>query len=195
DQDLLDRIARVPTPAFAVLNKIDRLRNKDRLLGYLEETASRHGFAEIIPVSALRKDNIDELLDCIPRYLPVSPPLFPADAQTDRSDEFRAAEIVREKLTLLLRQELPYGLTVQVEQFERRGKGFTIHAVIWVERESQKGMVVGKGGENLKRVGRAARLELRREFAAPVHLELWVKVRANWSDSEQDLKRLGYELP
>ena len=135
--------------------------------------SQRHRFAELVPVSAVKGDNLGELLKLIPRYLPASPALFPEDMISDRSQGFQAAEIVREKLTLNLRQELPYGLTVQIEQFTHDDAGITIHAVIWVERDSQKGIVVGKGGSMLKRVGKAARLELRERLALPVHLELW----------------------
>ncbi len=115
--------------------------------------------------------------------------------QTDRSPAFHAAEVVREKLTVHLREELPYGVTVQIEQYEHTDRGVDIHAMIWVERDSQKGIVVGKGGSMLKTVGREARIELARSLGKPVHLELWVKVKENWADSEQDLLSLGYETP
>jgi GTP-binding protein Era len=115
--------------------------------------------------------------------------------QTDRSAEFQAAEVIREKLTLMLHQEVPYGLTVQIERYESDDDRLTINAVIWVDRDSQKGIVVGKGGKVLKTVGQSARLELCEQLGCRVHLELWVKVKDNWSDSEQDLMRLGYELP
>jgi len=131
----------------------------------------------------------------IPKFLPESPPLFPEDMHTDRSDEFHAAEVIREKLTLLLHQELPYGLTVQVERFVQEENGITINAVVWVERDSQKGIVVGKNGNVLKKVGRSARLELAESLQQAVHLELWVKVKSNWADSEKDLLSLGYEAP
>jgi GTP-binding protein Era len=114
---------------------------------------------------------------------------------TDRSRSFRAAEVIREKLTLNLRQEVPYGLTVQIEQYNEDEASLEIFATIWVERDSQKGIVVGKNGSVLKKVGRAARLELKAELGVPVHLELWVKVKDNWADSEKDLMRLGYETP
>ena len=130
-----------------------------------------------------------------PGYLPQSEPLFPREMITDRSENFRAAEVVREKLTLMLRQEIPYGLTVQIERFERDDKGILINAIIYVERDSQKGIVVGKGGSLLKKVGRAARLELKEQLGESVHLELWVKVKDNWADNENDLLRLGYESP
>jgi GTP-binding protein Era len=115
--------------------------------------------------------------------------------QTDRGPEFQAAEIIREKLTVQMRQELPYGLTVQVERYEQEERGIGVHAVIWVERDSQKGIVVGKGGSMLKRIGKEARLEIARNVDQPVHLELWVKVKDNWADSEKDLISLGYESP
>ena len=115
------------------------------------------------------------------------------DQVTDRSDEFQAAEIVREKLTLRLRQELPYGLTVVLEQFKEEDGSLLINAVIWVERSGQKAIVIGNGGEQLKEVGRAARLEMVELFKRPVHLELWVKVKENWSDNEIALRQLGYE--
>jgi GTP-binding protein Era len=121
--------------------------------------------------------------------------LFPEDMRTDRSAEFHASEVIREKLTKLLHQELPYGLTVQIERYEQVDKRLTINAIIWVDRESQKGIVVGKGGNILKKVGQSARIELSRQLGQAVHLELWVKVKENWSDSEQDLMRLGYESP
>jgi GTP-binding protein Era len=114
---------------------------------------------------------------------------------TDRSREFHAAELIREKLTLMLHQELPYGLTVQIERYLEDDQGVTINAIIWVERDSQKGIVVGKGGAVLKRVGRAARLELSEQLGRRVHLELWVKVKSNWADSEKDLAGFGYESP
>ncbi|MDH4046765.1 MAG: GTPase Era [Gammaproteobacteria bacterium] len=193
DEDVLKRIRQSSVNAIALLNKIDNVVPKDALLQHISDMSKRHSFVELIPISATRRDNLDALLSLIPRYLPVSPPLFPDDMISDRNDEFRAAEIVREKLTLNLRQELPYGLTVQIEQFKRDEGGVTIHAVIWVERDSQKGIVVGKGGSMLKRVGQAARLELREQLAVPVHIELWVRVKENWADSERELARLGFD--
>jgi GTP-binding protein Era len=195
DDDVLKRIRDASLPAIALMNKTDKVVPKELLLEYIREMSRRHEFSDLVPISATRRINCDELLQLIPRYLPESPSLYPDDAISDRGDEFRAAESVREKLTVNLRQALPYGLTVQIEQFERDESGATIHAVIWVEKESQKGIVVGKGGSMLKRVGQAARLELRDELAIPVHLELWVRVKDNWADSERDLLRLGFDAP
>lgn len=194
DEQALKRIgAAGKAPVIAVINKIDKVHPKQELLRVIEEMAARFAFVEVVPVSALQRENLDRLLSVIPSYLDESPPLFPADAVSDRSDSFRIAELIREKLTLALRQEVPYGLTVQIERFEREAQGIAISALILVERESQKGIVVGKGGALLKKAGRAARLELKEQFGVPVHLDLWVKVRDNWADSEEQLLRLGYD--
>ena len=160
DDDVMKRVQRARVPVVAVLNKVDRVHPKEQLLDSIALMQARGDFAEIVPVSALKHDNLDGLMALLPSFLPESPPLFPEDMHTDRSKEFHAAEVIREKLTLNLHQELPYGLTVQVERYLEDEKGVTINAVIWVERDSQKGIVVGKGGGVLKRVGRAARLEL-----------------------------------
>ena len=195
DGDVLRRLKSVDAPVIAVLNKVDLVKPKEKLLAIIAETSRRREFADIVPLSASKSDNLDALLDLIPGYLPESPHLFPSDMHTDRGVDFHAAEIIREKLTLSLHQEVPYGLTVQIERFEEDTEQTVIHAVIWVERDSQKGIVVGKGGAVLKRVGREARLELKEQLGRPVHLELWVKVKDNWADSEKDLQRLGYESP
>ena len=195
DDDVVYRFRSIETPVVAVLNKVDRVHPKDRLLEAIAALSKRYEFAEIFPVSALKKDNLDALMAIIPNFLPESPLLFPQEMQTDRSAEFQAAEVIREKLTLMLHQEIPYGLTVQIERYELDDDRLTINAMIWVDRDSQKGIVVGKGGKVLKMVGQSARLEISEQLGCRVHLELWVKVKDNWSDSEQDLMRLGYELP
>jgi GTP-binding protein Era len=195
DQDILDRLESTKAPVIAVLNKIDRVHPKEALLDALAVMSARREFAEVVPISARRPDDVEKLCALVPPYLPESEPLFPEDMLTDRSEQFRIAEIIREKLTLALRQEVPYGLTVQIERMIREKNVLDINAVIWVERDSQKGIVVGKGGSVLKRVGRAARLELNETLGERVHLELWVKVKDNWADSEKELLRLGYESP
>ena len=195
DDDVLKRLKKVAAPVVAVLNKIDKVHPREKLLDGMALMSARLDFAEIMPLSALKGDNLDKLMDLLPGFLPESPPLFPADMHTDRSREFHAAEVIREKLTLMLHQELPYGLTVQVERYLEEEGGITINAIIWVERDSQKGIVVGKNGSVLKRIGRAARLELKEQLGQSVHLELWVKVKSNWADNEQDLLNLGYEAP
>lgn len=197
DEHVLQRIKAVnrPTPVFAVLNKIDRVKRKSDLLSGIADMSARFEFAEIIPLSARQGDNVDRLLATLPNYLPASPPLFPAESLTDRSDVFLAAELIREKLTYVLRDELPYGVAVQIERFNETERGTDIDAVIWVERESQKGIVIGKGGAQLKAVGQQARQDMIRQLDRRVHLELWVKVKDNWADSETELQKLGYDMP
>jgi GTP-binding protein Era len=195
DQDVLERLEPVTAPVIAVLNKIDKVHPKALLLEALATMSDRRDFAEVIPVCARRRDDVGQLQKLVRQYLPESGPLFPGDMITDRNERFLVAEVIREKLMMGLRQEIPYGLTVQVEQYREDEKGIEIHAVIWVERDSQKGIVVGKGGKQLKNTGRAARLELKEQLGRPVHLELWVKVKENWADSEKDLQHLGFDAP
>ena len=195
DDDVVKRLKSCKAPVIALLNKIDKVHPREKLLDGIALMSARLDFAEIVPISALKDDNLDHLMAMIPAFLPESPPLFPEDMQTDRSDEFHVAEIIREKLTLMLHQEMPYGLTVQVERMVKEEKGIAINAVIWVERDSQKGIAVGKDGSVLKKVGRSARLEIVELLGQRVHLELWVKVKSNWADNATDLMNLGYEAP
>ena len=195
DDDVLQRLKSARAPVIALINKIDKVHPKERLLESLAVMAARSEFAEIVPISAMKSDNLDHLMKMIPPYLPESPPLFPEEMKTDRSEEFHIAEIIREKLTLMLHQEMPYGLTVQIERFVREERGVAINAIIWVERDSQKGIAVGKNGGVLKKVGRSARLEIAEMLGQAVHLELWVKVKTNWADNDKDLMNLGYEAP
>jgi len=153
-------------------------------LPFLEDLTQRVPASGIVPISALQSDNLDRLVDLIGSRLPVSPPLFASDVVTDRDEPFHAAEIVREKLTLKLREELPYGINVQIERFVDENNRLMINAVIWVERAGQKAIVIGQGGERLKEIGRLARIELNDLWQRSVHLELWVKVKENWADSE-----------
>jgi GTP-binding protein Era len=193
DQRVLDELLKQERPIILVLNKADKVFPKERLLPFIDELNRRASFAEVVPLSALKHSNIEQLPATIASYLPESPPHFPEDQVTDRSQEFQAAEIVRVKLTLRLRQELPYGVTVVIEQFKEEEGRLLINAVIWVERSGQKAIVIGNAGEQLKEVGRAARIEMNELFKRPVHLELWVKVKENWSDNETALRQLGYE--
>ena len=194
DQRVLDALKQQQRPIILVLSKVDKVTPRERLLPYITEMSRRAEFVEVVPLSALKHSNLEQLPSIIARHLPLSPPHFPPDQVTDRSPEFQAAEIVREKLTLRLRQELPYGLTVALEQFKEEDGRLLVNAVIWVERTGQKAIVIGQGGEQLKEVGRSARIEMSNLFGRPVHLELWVKVKENWSDSEMALKQLGYEM-
>jgi GTP-binding protein Era len=195
DDDVVKRLKSCKAPVIALLNKIDKVHPREKLLDGIALMSARLDFAEIVPISALKDDNLDHVMTMIPAFLPESPPLFPEDMQTDRSDEFHVAEIIREKLTLMLHQEMPYGLTVQVERMVKEERGIAINAVIWVERDSQKGIAVGKDGSVLKKVGRSARLEIVELLGQRVHLELWVKVKSNWADNATDLMNLGYEAP
>jgi len=196
DERALAELREAGRPILLLINKVDRAHPKDRLLPFIAELSAKAEFAEIVPLSALKQANIERLPEVIARYLPESPLLYPPDQVTDVSDRFMAAEIIREKLTLRLQEEVPYGLMVEVEGIgvaeDEPGK-LVVQAVIWVERTGQKAIVIGKGGELLKEVGRAARLDLKRHFGQPVHLELWVKVREDWSDDEAALRRFGFE--
>jgi GTP-binding protein Era len=193
DQLALERIVRAGRPAIAAVNKVDRVRPRARLLPYLAELAGRHAFSAIVPVSALREENIVELRGVIAAHLPLSPPLYPAGELTDRSLGFRIAETIREKLTLELNQEVPYGIAVEVERVAEEEGMLNVDAAIWVDREGQKPIVIGARGERLKRVGRAARLALNALLGRRLHLNLWVKVRANWADNARALRELGVE--
>ncbi|HEU4530622.1 MAG TPA: GTPase Era [Steroidobacteraceae bacterium] len=193
DERVLERVRAAARPTIAVVNKVDRVHDKARLLPYLEALAGRHEFREVVPLSAEKGDNVARLPELIENLLPASPPLFPTDQITDRSERFLAAEIIREKLTWRLREELPYGLTVELERFGEEEGRFVIGAVIWVERTGQKAIVIGAGGERLKEIGRLARLDLNELLKRHVHLELWVKVKENWADSEQALRTFGYD--
>ena len=193
DQRVLDELKRAGRPIMLLINKIDQVRGRERLLPFIEELTGKANFIEVLPLSGLKRDGLDRIAQLVAKYLPESPPHFPEDQYTDRSTEFQIAEIIREKLTLRLRQELPYGLTVQIERMEEDKGRLVINAVIWVERNGQKAIVIGQGGEQLKEIGRAARIDINRLLDRPVHLELWVKVKENWSDNENALRQLGYE--
>jgi GTP-binding protein Era len=188
-----ERVRGLKQPLFLVINKVDRVTPKDRLLPFLDEMTRRVPASEIVPVSALERDNLDRLADVVGLRLPVAPPLFAPDVLTDRDEPFQAAEIVREKLTLKLREELPYGINVQIERFAEEDGRIIINAVIWVERAGQKAIVIGQGGERLKEIGRLARIELNDLWQRSVHLELWVKVKENWADNEMALRQFGYD--
>ena len=193
DELVLGRIVRAAKPAIAAVNKIDRVRPRERLLPYLGELGTRHPFLAIVPVSALRADNVADLRDTIAAHLPRGPALFPDGELTDRGVSFRIAETIREKLTLELNQEVPYGIAVEVERLTEEEGVLTVDAAIWVDREGQKPIVIGARGERLKRVGRAARLALNEMLGRRLHLNLWVKVRENWADNARALRELGVE--
>jgi GTP-binding protein Era len=193
DEWVWERVRGLKQPLFLVINKVDRVYPKEKLLPFLEDMTARVPASGIVPVSALESDNLDRLADLVGSRLPLSPPLFATGVLTDRDEPFHAAEVVREKLTLKLREELPYGINVQIERFADEGSRLMINAVIWVERAGQKAIVIGQGGERLKEIGRLARIELNDLWQRSVHLELWVKVKENWADSEMALRQFGYD--
>jgi GTP-binding protein Era len=193
DEWVWDRVRSLKQPLFLVVNKIDRVFPKELLLPFLDEMAQRVPASGIVPISAMQADNLEPLVELLAARLPLAPPLFATDVLTDRDEPFHAAEVVREKLTLKLREELPYGINVQIERFADEEGRIMINAVIWVERSSQKAIVIGQGGERLKEIGRLARIELNDLWQRSVHLELWVKVKENWADSEMALRQFGYE--
>ena len=194
DYTLIEMLEGKLERTFLLLNKIDALTGKSAMLPTIEK-ASRFPFAEFVPLSAKTGENLPRLTEQIFARLPEGPALFPHDMTTDRDLKFRIAEEIREKLMTLLHKEVPYGLTVEVEHVGPNEEGQTlVHALIWLERESQKPIVIGKNGSVLKEAGRAARVALTQLLGNRVHLELWVKVREHWSDSERELARLGYDV-
>ncbi len=193
DQLVLERIVRSGRPTLVAVNKVDQVHPKERLLPYLQQLGERHPFQALVPVSALKGSGIEPLRDAIVARLPHSPPLFDQDQLTDRGLQFRIAEMIREKLTLELNQEVPYGIAVQVERLAEEDGQLAVDAAIWVDREGQKPIVIGARGERLKRVGTSARLALNGLLGRRLHLTLWVKVRENWADNARALKDLGLE--
>jgi len=193
DKAIAKLLSRVEVPVFLVVNKIDTVPEKAELLGYLDEVQALGSFEQVFLISALRGDGVEAIEQGLLKSLPFSMPFYDEDQITDRSERFLAAEFLREALTLRLHQELPYSLTVEIERFKREDGVVRIHAIIWVERDSQKQIVIGKGGQVLKQVGRDARKALEALFEAKVYLETWVKVSRDWSRSEKMLERLGFD--
>ncbi len=193
DEVVARRVERRQCPLIIAVNKTDRVDNKNQLLPHLEFLAGRFPDAEIIPLAALHGTNLDRLKTLIREKLPAGEFFFPDDQVTDRSQRFIAAEMVREKIMRQLGAELPYEAAVEIEQWRREGAVLHIHAVILVEREGQKRIVIGSKGQRIKRLGQEARLELERLLDTKVMLHLWVKVKAGWSDDERALKTLGYD--
>lgn len=195
DQQVLGYLQQQSQPVIAVVNKIDQLPRREALLPLLEQLTQRGEFIEVVPVAALKQTNLERLQQRVLSYLPLSEPIYPDDQLTDRSERFLAAEIVREKLTRQLGNELPYALTVEIEQFTIDKGLLRIAALIWVEREGQKRIIIGKGGERLKLVGAQARADMEQLFGHKIYLQLWVKIKQGWSDSERLLGQLGYGEP
>ena len=180
-------------PVFLVANKLDTITRRTDVMPWLKGMQDRHPFAEYVPMSATRPGDVERLFKIVEPYLPQQPWIYDEDTLTDRSDKFMAAELIREKLFRLTGDELPYSATVVIDKYEEEGNLRRIAATIVVEREGHKGMVIGEGGDLLKRIGSETRQELEKLTGSRVFLELWVKVRSGWADSEEHLRSYGYE--
>jgi GTP-binding protein Era len=192
DAMVLDLVKKSGAPTILVVNKIDLIKRKDELLPFLAEMAQRHEFLEVIPLSAGKGEQVELLEEKVLIAMPEADNFFPEDQLTDRSERFFAAELVREQLTRRYAKEIPYALTVEIEKFEQEGNLYRINALVWVEREGQKRIIIGEKGEALKESARQARLEMERFFERKVYLNVWVKVKKSWSSDETALHRLGY---
>lgn len=192
DAVIFEKLKEANLPVILAVNKIDKVKNKDELLVFFDHAQHRYPFAHLIPISALKNNNLDTLEQLILTLLPKGDLIYPEDQVTDRPERFLAAEIVREKLTRRLGAELPYELTVEIERYEELDNITKIYALIWVERDSQKTIVIGKDGEMLKKVGIDARLDIEKLIATKVYLQLWVKVKKGWSNDERALNSLGF---
>jgi GTPase len=193
DQFIMEYLRRLQIPIFLVLNKIDEVQ-RQAIIPLINRYVQQFKFSEVVPVSALTGENTERLLDVILKYLPVGHPLFPEDAVTDQPIRQIAAEIIREKILVRTREEIPYSVAVAIEEYseDQEKQMVSIHAVIYVERDSQKGILIGKGGQMLKSIGTEARLELERLIGTKVFLQLWVKIKEDWRGNEVLLNELGY---
>ena len=184
-------------PVVLVVNQVDKIKDKGALLPFIAKVSEGREFAAVHPLSALKRKGLEALVDSLLGLVPEAAPAFGEDEITDKSQRFLAGELVREQLMRQLGEELPYATTVEVERFEEepsptRGVMYRIDAVVWVEREGQKAIVIGKGGERLREIGSRARQQMERLFDAKVFLQTWVRVREGWSDDEAALRSLGY---
>ncbi|MET1254752.1 GTPase Era [Aliikangiella maris] len=194
DELVLEHIKTHNVPVILFINKVDKIKDKEALLPYLQQLSTKYAFQQIIPGSALKNNQVDALKNYLLDAMPEGDFVFPEDYYTDRSERFLTAEIIREKLIRQLGDELPYSITVEIEQFKMDEKGLLrINGLILVERSGQKSIVIGKGGSRLKQVGTDARKDIERLFAQKVFLELWVKVKDGWADDERALRSLGFD--
>jgi GTP-binding protein Era len=193
DEQVLQRLTATECPVILAINKTDKVEEKASLLPVISRYVELRSFLAVIPVSALQGTGLDVLEDVIAKHLPVSDFIYPEDQLTDKSERFFAAEIVREKIIRQLGEELPYQTAVEIEQFVDDAGLLRIAALIIVEKEGQKKIVIGDGGERLKKIGQQARLDMEKMFGAKVMLKLWVKVRRGWADNERALNSLGIE--
>lgn len=192
DEVIFKKLERAGLPVILAVNKVDKVKDKEVILAFFAEAQKRFPFQEMLPISALKSTNLDRLEQVLMRLLPESELIYPEDQVTDRPERFLAAEIVREKLTRRLGDELPYSMTVEIEKYEELKKITKIYAIIWVERSSQKNIVIGKQGELLKKVGTDARVDIEKLIDQKVYLQLWVKVKKGWANSERALQSLGF---
>lgn len=193
DEDILELIKQSGLPAVLAVNKVDKIADKAELLPWLEQMAQRHDFKAIIPVSAKTGVQVPQLQDLLQTFMPEGPHLFAEDQFTDRPIKFLCAELVREKIFRLSGQELPYSTTVEIESYEDEGRLIRIHALIWVDKESHKRMIIGDKGQKLKDIATAARLDMEKLLGKKVFLQCWCKVKSGWSDDERSLRQLGYD--
>ncbi len=192
DEQVQQQIQASGRPALLVVNKIDQVKQRQELLPWLEEHVDAGLWRKVLLVSARNGSGVDDLMVSLGELLPAGPPLYPEEQVSDRNLRFMAAELIREQLLRYLHKELPYGVHVQIERFDEQTKPLEIDAVIWVERASHKGMVIGKQGAMLKQIGKASRLQLNRLIGRPVHLSLWVSVRPGWQSNPQTLRDSGF---
>ena len=192
DEHVARSLKSVSAPVLLIVNKIDLIPDKSRLLQFLEKEVKTDRFSEVFLIAAKSGNGVDVLEDKVMQSLPFSRPFYDEDQFTDRSERFLAAELIREQLMLRLHQELPYSLTVEIEEFKREDRLLRIGAIVWVERKGQKQIVIGKGGDVLKFVGTQARHALQELFDEKIFLRLWVKVSHDWSDNERALRQFGY---
>ncbi len=189
---IINKLIDIETPVFLVPNKID-LVEEAQVVELIQLMATKMNFAEVIPVSAAKKGNLDRLMDSLFNYLPEGPLYYPEDEYTDQPERFIVAEYIREKALYLTREEVPHSLAVEIEEFEARPNLIYVRAAIYTERDSQKGIIIGKNGSMLKKIGEMARRDIENLLGSQVYLELWVKVKKDWRNSEAQLKNLGYK--
>ena len=191
EQHIIEQLSKVSTPVILVINKIDTVK-KEELLGFIDTYRKEMDFDEIVPVSALKKENTDELIKCIMKYLPYGPAFYDEDTVTDQPQRQIVAEMIREKALRCLDEEIPHGIAVTIEKMKWRGNIVDIEATIICERESHKGIIIGKQGSMLKKIGMNARKDIENMLESKVNLQLWVKVKKDWRDSDFLLKNFGY---
>lgn len=192
DAWILEKLKKLNSPIIAVVNKVDKVKNKDELLPFMEMLAKKHEFYRIIPLSALDNDNVQALLTQLKPLLPAQPQLFPPEYHTDRAQGFVISEILREKIFRMMGQEIPYATAVQLEQIQEKNNIYYVYAIIWLARTSQKKIIIGEKGENLKKIGTAARLDMEKFLGKKVCLKTWVKIESNWPENKVLLRRFGY---